>query len=323
MLAGLACGSPCAAPADDSRTGLAGRYPDDAGIAADPAVLLAEDFESGDLADLATRWNEISNAGGRVLALVPGTVPGSRGRRTLEVTATLGVDTGGHLYTRLKREVDEVYARFYVRFATNADYIHHFVTVGGYHPGTRWPQGGAGERPAGEDRVTVGVEPTGVNGRFAAPGVWNIYAYWPEMRGSADGRYWGNSIQPELPARVPRDRWQCVEVRLKLNTRPDAHDGELDLWVDGQTALRVGRGSPRGAWTGMGFNLKTGGEPFEGFRWRTGLDLRINFFWLMHYVTENAARQNRVAQPERVNRVWFDNIVVATAYVGPVVARKP
>ena len=79
-------------------------------------------------------------------------------------------------------------------------------------------------------------------------------------------------------------------------------------------------GTPRDEWTGMGFHpLAEGAEgatPFEGFRWRTHADLKINFFWLLFYVTENAGRQNRVSA-EKENRVWFDDIVVATEYVGP------
>jgi hypothetical protein len=30
------------------------------------------------------------------------------------------------------------------------------------------------------------------------------------------------------------------------------------------------------------------------------------------------ARQNRQVNPNPVNRVWFDDIVVATEYIGPV-----
>jgi len=61
-----------------------------------------------------------------------------------------------------------------------------------------------------------------------------------------------------------------------------------------------------------------GSVPFEGLRWRSSDELKINFFWLLHYVTENAARQNHVEHPNPVNRVWFDDIVVSTAYVGPI-----
>ncbi len=301
--------------ASGSEPGIAARYPGDRQIGRDPAVLLHEDFETGDLADLARRWTEISNKDNAALALTQGGPDGSR--RCLQITATLGKNTGGHLYRKLPRECDALYARFYVRFAEDAPYIHHFVHLGGYRPATNWPQGGAGERPNGDERITVGIEPHGVNGRYPAPGVWTFYAYWHEMKRSADGRYWGNGIRSDSPAIVPKGRWQCVEVMLKLNSTPDKADGELALWLDGKPTYRIGRGSLRGPWTGMGFETKNAGEPFEGFRWRKSADLKLNFFWLLHYVTESAARQNNVVSPQAVNRVWFDDIVVATEYVGP------
>lgn len=299
--------------------GLATKYPGDQGIRRDRRVLLAEDFETGGLDDLKTRWSDVSNRGGKVLAFSDDTPPGSRGRRSLLMTATPGENTGGHLYTRLPREVETAFARFYVKFAADADYLHHFVHLGGYRPSTPYPQGHAGERPRGDERMTVGIEPFGDYGRYPAPGIWNFYAYWPEMKVSADGRYWGNSLRPARPALVPRDRWQCVEVMLKLNSAPDRQDGELALWLDGTLAAHFAPGARRGPWTGMGFSLvENGGEPFEGFRWRTDERLKINFFWLLHYVTGHAARQNRVEPPGRQNRVWFDQIVVATEYVGPL-----
>ena len=79
------------------------------------------------------------------------------------------------------------------------------------------------------------------------------------------------------------------------------------------------KGVRRGPWSGMGFHLlKDGGEPFEGLRWRSADDLKVSYFWLEHYVTENAARMNNVSKPDPVNRVWFDHVVVATRYVGPL-----
>lgn len=37
----------------------------------------------------------------------------------------------------------------------------------------------------------------------------------------------------------------------------------------------------------MGFKLsKTGGAAFECFRWRASDALKLNFFWLQHYITE-------------------------------------
>jgi hypothetical protein len=306
--------------------GLSSKYPHDQGIERDSSVLLTENFESGEIADISKRWDEVSNKGGKVLSLNSDQPKASGGKRSLQLTSTLDENTGGHLYQRLPREVETVHARFYVKFAADAQYVHHFVHLGGYRPATSYPQGGAGERPRGDDRFTVGIEPHGDYGKNPPPGAWNFYAYWPEMKISADKHYWGNAIPPVKPAIVPRDRWQCVEVMLKCNSKPELSDGELALWLDGKLVNHVKPGMPRSDWSGMGFHPVAdgtpGATPFEGFRWRTDPDLKINFFWLLFYVTENAGRQNRVA-PEKENRVWFDDIVVATNYVGPTnVARS-
>lgn len=303
--------------------GLSANYPGDVGIAADEKVIFAEDFEKGNFPELSERWSSVSNQGGKVLALVADGPPAAEGRQCIQMTATLGENTGGSLHRRLIQEVQRAFFRFYVKFDPNASYIHHLVHVGGYCPSTPYPQGHAGERPNGDDRFTVGIEPSGNYGWFPAPGAWRFYAYWQEMKKSSDGKYWGQSLLPIKPAIAPRDRWQCVEVMLKLNSRPELADGELALWLDGKLIAHFAPGVRRSRWTGMGFSIvPKGGEVFEGFRWRNSDDLKINFFWLLHYVTENASRQNRVKHPNPINRVWFDNIVVATEYVGPAKPRE-
>ena len=142
------------------------------------------------------------------------------------------------------------------------------------------------------------------------------------MKVSADGKYWGNVLSPAKPVPIARGEWVCVELMVQLNSAPDKHDGELALWIDGQLAMHFAKGLRRGPWSGMGFDLaEFGGEPFEGLRLRTNMDLKINHLWLEHYVDEGAQRQNKVQNPNRTNRVWFDDIVVSTAYVGPI--QKP
>ena len=300
---------------------IAAKHPGDVGIERDARVLFAENFENGTLADVSKRWTETNNKGGKLMELIADSPTNSAGQRSLQITATLGENTGGHLYKRLARGVEKLHARFYVKFAGDAGYTHHFVHLGGYNPPTNWPQGHAGERPGGDDRVTIGIEPNGERGSVPPPGGWSFYSYWPEMKISGDGRYWGNAIMPETPLPVPRGRWQCVEVMAKLNSAPDKSDGELALWLDSEQVMHIAKGTPRGPWNGEGFKLpKLGGEPFEGFRWRTSDDLKLNFFHLSHYVTENAARQNKVANPNRTLRVWLDDIVLATDYIGPIQA---
>lgn len=302
--------------------GLSAKYVDDQGIGKDPAILLTEDFERGDVSDLEKTWHNVSNKSKKVISFHDDSPSKSAGRRCIQLTATVTENEGGHLYQRLPKEVDTAFARFYVKFPEEAGYIHHFVHLGGYHPATNWPQGGAGIKPRGDDRMTVGIEPFGAGGKLDPPGAWNFYPYWHEMKPSRGNKYWGNSIQPPRPALVPRGQWQCVEMMMKANT-PGKRDGELALWLDGKLAMHVKKGTPRDRWTGMGFRLlEQGGEPFEGFSWRTTDKLKINFFWLLHYVTATNQKRNAVRDSEKSVVVWFDNIVVSHEYVGPINAGK-
>ncbi len=299
--------------------GIAAHYPGDAGLAGAPDVVFAEDFEAENLADVLSRWNDAKNPRGEGLMLIEDGPAGAIGQRALQITARPAQDTGGHLYKRLSKELECAFARFYVKFPEPAGYVHHFVHMGGYRPPTNWPQGGAGTRPRGDERITVGIEPFGFSGKYPPPGLWNFYVYWHEMKQSADGRFWGNGLQPPEPQVVPVGRWQCVEVMIRLNESADSHDGRLALWLDGKLVADFRQGAPRGPWTGLGFALlHAGGTPFEGFNWRTDTRLKINFFWLLHYVTPEALRRNRVDDLQRENRVLFDQIVVASKYIGPI-----
>ena len=162
-------------------SGLAAKYPGDVGIEDDAAVLFVENFETGTIIDLAKRWDNVSNKNDEVISFTTDAPPESAGARCLQITATRGENTGGHLYTRLPNGVDTAFARFYVKFAPDIGYIHHFIHLGGYYPPTPYPQGGAGIRPRGDDRITTGIEPFGNHQRFPPPGTWNFYAYWHEV----------------------------------------------------------------------------------------------------------------------------------------------
>ena len=52
------------------------------------------------------------------------------------------------------------------------------------------------------------------------------------------------------------------------------------------------------------------GQPFEGFEWRTVKKLQINYLWTYLYITK--------APAGHVSRVWFDHIVAARKYIGPI-----
>jgi hypothetical protein len=253
--------------------------------AADP--VFREDFEQFD----KKNWHEFG-ANPETVEIVDGGPAGSG--KCVQITAKLGKDTGGHLYRMLDPGLDTCHLRFYVKFDKDHDYVHHFVHLTGYNPPTRYPQGGAGDKPRGDERFSTGIEPWGDWAKHPAPGVWNFYSYWCEMKQSRDGRYWGNSFMPEPRVPVVRDKWVCVELMLKCNSTPDKADGSQALWIDGKEVGRWG-----------------------GIRWRKDDKLKVNGLWMLYYITENAARQNRVKEPRKVNRVWFDDIVVSTQYIGP------
>jgi hypothetical protein len=148
-----------------------------------------------------------------------------------------------------------------------------------------------------------------------------LYSYWCDMKRSGDGKYWGNFIWPDPPVLAQAGRWQCVEAMLKCNA-VDKSDGELALWLDGQLAMHVGPGTRCGPWTGEGFRVQTGGSGvFPGFRWRTNPELAITYFRLAHFVTTDCYRANKVANPPPTNTAWFDDVVLAKEYIGPMVKK--
>ena len=299
--------------------GLSAKHPGDVGMDKDPAVIFAENFEESTLDEVVKRWSEASNKDGKVQSLSNDVSTASSGRQSLLMTATMGENSGGHLFTTWKPGVDRAFLRFYTKFAPDHAYEHHFVELGGYNPPTPWPSPQAGSKPNGNDRISIFVDAVGWYGKFPPPGVWNLYSYWHEMKVSADGKYWGNCLQPAKPVQVPRGQWQCVEVMVKLNSAPDKADGELAMWVDGTPVLHVVKGIQHGPWSGMGFQVvDSGGETFPGLNLRTSMDLTINHLWLEHYIDEGTQQPNKLANPTRVNRVWFDDVVVAKEYIGPI-----
>jgi predicted amidohydrolase len=307
-----------------TRDGIAAKYPGDRGIEHDPRVVFAENFEEPSLDALKTRWEQMQKA--EIMAFSEDVSPASGGKRSLQLTHVGGEGNGGHLYRTFKPGYDKLYARFYVKFDRDCAPIHHFGTnMGGYNPPTPWPQGGAGLRPAGDKTFTIGVEP------FGESWVWDYYTYWCDMEGSPPrGQTWGNSFIRDPGLKVERDRWICVELMVKLNDVGDTN-GALALWIDGKPVSHLGKGYPKGKWVydkfspgedGEGirwnpatsgperFSVPPGGRPFPGFRWRTVPELNLNYLWVYLYITH--------APPGHKSRVWYDDIVVATEYIGPV-----
>ena len=306
--------------------GLAAKYPGDRGLERDPAVVFVENFEAASLDAVKAKYESVKGA--EIMSLSEDVPSGSAGKSLL-MTHVGGKGTGGHLYRRFLFGYEELFARFYVKFDPNCAPVHHFGThLGGFNPPTPYPQGGAGERPRGDERFSVGIEP------FADAWRWDYYAYWGEMRGSPPrGQSWGNSFIRDPELKVEKGKWTCVEMMLKMNDPAD-RNGEMALWIDGKRISHIGKGFPRGKWTfdkfepGKGgesirwndstgaperFEVPAGGAPFEGLRWRTSKALSINYAWTYLYLTK--------APAGHISKVWFDDIVIAKEYIGPIKGR--
>jgi hypothetical protein len=321
----------------EGNTGIAAKYPGDVGIEKDPDVVFAENFE-GTVDEFVSHWE--SAAGKPILSKSDEVPPGSGGKQSLLLTrvvgGTDGYMDGGNFYRRLKNDkggygYDQLFFRFYMKFNKEHSPIHHYGgSFWGYNPPQPWSMGGAGVRPKGNQSWITQVEP----GNFDQ---WTNYTYWQNMGGSPPkGQTWGNTFEVGVPRPpVSKEQWICLEVMVKMNDIGDTN-GELAYWIDGKldrdaegrVTSYQGKGFPSsGTWTfdkfkpyvtqmgitwdypqGKGVDLQ-GGKPFPGFAWRNVPELNVNAIWLYRYFS----------QPETgTSKVWWDNLVIAKKYIGPL-----
>lgn len=229
-----------------------------------------------------------------------------RGERALMVSDVVHTGTGSYQFTAPRNDgnasgsgaslyfgpegYDVVYFRRYLRFAEDYDQgnLNHtgggLAGVAGADPYAGMGQ--AGKKPTGEDRFTASLEPWKDWGRYQAPGYWFLYTYWMDMTQDRDGNYWGNHIQtpPEHRTVPERGRWVCLEQMIRVNDIGKAN-GELAAWIDGRLHIHA-----------------------TGFRWRSSDQVRIKRADIGIYIH----------QAQRDNRVWYDDIVLSTGYIGPI-----
>jgi hypothetical protein len=258
--------------------GLAAKYPGDAGLARDPAVILADGFESGKAV-----W---SNREGKSATLTEDKAHVHRGHYAVEMTAQPGKGASATgLVKWFDPGYDQVFARWYVMFAEDYDQgdLHHAAgnLVG---MNDHWLLGVAGRKPDGTDMFSTGLESWRDWKRNPPPGEMFMYTYYPEMTRDPDGNFWGNSFKPKEKVLLKRGRWYCLEMMVQVN-HPDRADGEQAFWVDGKL---IGH--------------------FTAISWRTTDTLKVNGFWLLLYIHDNP----------KSNTLWYDDAVVARSYIGPM-----
>jgi hypothetical protein len=282
-------------------TGIAARYRGDIGIAGDPAVIFADDFESYSSASgLSARWNagvyhhvRIATESGNVY----------RGARALEFTLPRGsTEISNAVVRTLSPGEDTIFFRYYSRFDPS------FAITGSSHNGagvsaSYWDGAGSGPGiPAdGYNKFLVEYEcgDWESGDSVPSPGQLNVYVYHPEQR-SEWGDHWypDGTIAPftylpgdfgddfvARPHFVPElGRWYGYELMVHANT-PGASDGRIAFWVDGVLLA-----------------------DFQNVHLRDTAALLIDRFNLSFHAH---------ASPNET-RKWYDNVVVARSYIGPL-----
>jgi hypothetical protein len=280
--------------------GIAARYPDDAGIASDPAVLFADDFESYTSGSgLTARWTEAYHAANIRIATESANV--FRGK-SLEFRVPQTTNEVSNTVAKVVSPArDVLFLRFYARFDTG------FNVVGSSHNGSTISAKYCcpGVRADGFNKFLVSYEAWRDSAASPNPGRLNAYIYHPDQRD-----IWGDHFFPTgivLPnTSLPFDfgpefvsrpdvtpvlgQWYAYEFMVQANM-PGRRDGRIAFWLDGQLIA-----------------------DFQNLRLRETTALAIDRFTLDLHVHTNSLAPARK---------WYDNVVAATSYIGPLASVRP
>jgi hypothetical protein len=298
---------------------LASKHPCDQGIAADPGVVWAENFEEATVSAVTSRYDSANNPPGMAL---DGDVPAkSCGKASLKLTSGVSANATD-LYKRLPG-YGELFVRYYAKYQAGTQWHHTGVWFGGYNPPTPYPNPMAGLKPNGDDRFSVSIEP--VYGVGAPSPRLDTYNYWMQMHSwmdvpSGNTAYYGNAIVHQTSFIVDDGQWMCLEVHVKLNTDPASSAGAaFDIWKNDVLVQHFDAQAPVGCWikdkfcpSGADGNECTAypnlcARPYVPLdqQWRSTTALQLNYFWPQNYITQG---------PD--GSVQYDEMVVATSRVG-------
>jgi hypothetical protein len=227
-------GSAAAAPL---HTGIASAYPRDIGIGRDPAVIMATGFESPSWRADWTHVSEVSHVDqidrddkGRFVPLI-----GRALRVEVRKDDNFGLDMNYDFQDKIGYEPEEIYFRYYLRFAQD----WNPVVDGGKLPGLASTYGKAGWGGRRADPA-VGWSMRGSFNLAPSPGnplhgyvTVGTYAYHAAMEDNF-GDHWP-WIKDGLGV-LERNRWYCIEQYFKVNTL-GLRDGTLRVWIDGSLAF--------------------------------------------------------------------------------------
>ena len=291
----------------EGNNGIARKYPGDAKIASDPAVIFADDFESYTKpADLGKNWDAVYQKQYVGIAVAPANV--FRGKQSLEFTLPKQeAELSDAVDKALKPEREVLFLRYYSKYESPYDVVgssHNGASISAHYFNNG--QATPGVPANGTNKFLANLETWRGDAATSSPGNLNIYMYHPGQRSQ-----WGDHFFPtglvspntslafdfgptfvKRPDVMPKlDQWYCYEFMVKANTPgtaggPGKNDGRVAVWLDGKQVA-----------------------DFTHLRLRDVETLKIDRFALCFHIKSN---------PKGIARKWYDNVVAATSYIGPV-----
>jgi MYXO-CTERM domain-containing protein len=298
-VAGLAGAAPPPLPEGDQ--GIAAGYPGDEGIDGDPAVVFFDDFEGYAVAD--DLWDRYDNVY-QLDQIRFATEPTNRyaGDQALEFTVPQQeAELSNAVDKAVSPELDVMFLRYYSKFSSPFDVVgssHNGSSISAHYfvDGQATP----GVPADGTNKFLVAYEDWRGEPETPSPGLLNVYVYHPEQRDAYGDHFFPSGlVMPNTslpfdfgPDFVPRpevipelERWYCWEYMVQANT-PGQRDGRIAAWLDGVLVA-----------------------DWQGLRLRDVDALTIDRFGLSLHIGSN---------PSGEQKKWFDNVVAATAYIGPL-----
>ena len=280
-------------PLPQGNNGIASAYPLDAGISSNPNVLFADGFENYTTPTQLTGSGNYSNYYAQQdFAIDTSTFFAGAKSLRMRMPAS-GSEISNGLVRNISPKRDSMFMRVYTRFQPN------YAGINSAHNGLRITGNyqGPGVIPNGTDFFLVNIE----NARFlgeAEPGYTHAYVYQPEQQ-DLYGESWytdghvtngsfsfGQYFVPRPNVNPTRGVWICYEMFVQMNT-PGVRDGRVAVWQDGVLI---------GDW--------------QNIRFRDVTTVKIDQIEL-----DNGGQGST-----QQNDKWYDNLVIASSYIGPMVS---
>jgi len=299
--------APSTLPSGNS--GIASKYPGDANIKSDPAVLFTDDFESYTSASgsamqnqlLAHAWTNLYH----VEQAIIDTAQVYKGTKAFRFSVPGGgVNLANGIEHAISPKVDKIFVRAYTMFAFPS------AITGSEHNGIAVTANylGSGIAATGTNHFYVGMQNSqeGYSAGASTPGWTDTYIYYPGSRNCDSPTVcWGDHFFPNgvvdpftntpfdwgpyfvsRPQFTPKqNQWYSYELMVQANT-PGLKDGRIAEWIDGNLIA-----------------------DYQNLRLRDVNTLKIDRVELDLYMQKS---------PAAVSYKWYDNVVVATSYIGPV-----